>query len=191
MRSMTLSRSASVSVMEMLLRTASSAQRTLRCRFSLMRADERGGVVGRLLVHDGVLLAPLHADRMCGADVRSGSHGGDMGGQRDERSGGSRLCAGRGNVDHHGDPGGEEIGDDVTRGFEESARRVEPDDKAFGSIILCRIDALMNELSRCGVDGGIQRNDIHGLPHCGEGKKEREKKRGKTEFSTGGFHGQI
>ncbi len=35
-RSMTLSRSASVSVMEMLLRTASSAQRTFRCRFSLI-----------------------------------------------------------------------------------------------------------------------------------------------------------
>ena len=114
-----------------------------------------------------------------------------MGGQRDESSGRRSLRAGRGNVDHHGDPGSQEVGDDFTCGFEKSARRIETDDKALGTVILCRDDAFMNELRRCGVDGGIQRNDIRRLSHCGKRKKQREKKCGKTEIPTGGFHAQI
>ncbi len=143
--------------------------------------DECGRVVRRLFVRDGVRDASLRTDRVCGTDVSAGCHGGDAGCQRDERACGGGLGPGGGDVDHDGDPGCQEVADDLTGGFQEAARGVQADDKCLGPCFLGFLDRGADEIRAGRVDRRLDGDDMDGLGGEGPGP-EKEKNEAESAF---------
>ena len=100
--------------------------------------------------------------RMGGTDARARRHRRHMGRERDERSRRAGPGALRGNEDHDRDPGCEHRLDDVLRGRNESARRVELDHEGGCAGILGFRDRGHQVVGDGRVDAARDGGHVHG-----------------------------
>ena len=154
------------------------------------RARKRRREVFDLLTHRAldVLTALLH--RMSRSDRGAGSHGGNVRRFGNEGAGGRGAGARRRDVHDHWQWSGEDCLDDLFRGIEQSARRVELDHQSACTFGICRCERILDvrrdgridravnrdqfnpRRMRCGFRGRVSGKDS---PRCGRSDCDRDR----------------
>ena len=119
------------------------------------RAHEGGRVVLDLGLHHVVHLLAAQRYRMRRAGIRSRRHGRDVGRFQDEESGGSRVGAAGSDVDDHRHRRVEDLWNDLARGVDQSAGRVQLDQHSVGIGLARVLDGAVNVLGADGLDGVV------------------------------------
>jgi hypothetical protein len=126
------------------------------------RTAQGHGEILHFLAHVAADGFPLAADRMCGPDVGSGRHGGDVGRHGDEDTGRNRSGAARGDINDHGQGRTEEVLDDGLGRVEKASGRVQLNEQGAGFRTMRHLDRFAQEIGRCRVDPGVDDDQMHG-----------------------------
>ena len=133
-------------------------------------AQKRRGVIQNLVLQRLVHIQRKAADlqqRRSRAGVRAGRHGGDVGGQQNEKSrGGPARARGR-NVDSHGHRRSQNVLDDVFHGRAQAARRVHGDEDQTGVLAGRFGDSAVDVFGHDRLDFVADAQFDH--PRCGTG----------------------
>jgi hypothetical protein len=125
------------------------------------RARIGGDILGRFLRHRLVDLLAAALDRMCGPDVGPRRHGGDIGGDGDQESGGRGASARW--TDEHDDrrPGGDHVRHDRPGGIDETAWSPQREDDQRRTLAIRTIHRLVHVIRGDRMNNAVDLGGVH------------------------------